>query len=785
MIVAGFPVQNPAYCSLYVRERDKKRSMYTLFLTLQIIAVVFSLVCAAVLLIQKGSEVTKLILVGCLCAFVQNAGYLCEMMSSNLDEVMVALKLEYIGTSFIATMSMLFVFRYCRVKIIPWLKYALLGIDVAVLVCVWLHKYVPFYYTSYAFVYSGVFPHVVLEKGFLYIIFMVTIYAEIIAGLVVATVFAIRTTDPIMKKNYRFLWISNAVPLLFYIAGVCNMVDGYDPAPIGGAVGILIFCANLIFRRVFDVVETAHENILMELDDAIVVLDYRRGFQEANKAAVNLFPELARTAYGELVGSEEFYDLFDRKDNDEVEIEGRFYKVHINELYARSGIESNFIGYTIVFFDITDSRNQIRKMDELRIAADSANQAKSAFLANVSHEIRTPINVVQGMSEVIMRDYDDPKLLEYADNIQNAADNLLELINGILDFSKIESGRIALSNAEYRVDDFFRDIVMVFEHKSDNSKVSFVTDIAKDIPLLLYGDVVRIRQIATNILSNAFKYTREGSVTLRAKFERITEEKGNLIFSVEDTGIGIKKDEIDKIFEMFVRLDERLNRSVEGTGLGMNITKKLVDIMGGEIKVYSEYGRGSVFTVIIPQFIRSKGGETIGRLEQKDIVKTHVGVGFEAPDAKVLIIDDSKTNLIVAKALLRDTKAAISTGLSGDECLDHVLREHYDVIFLDHRMPGMDGVETLHKMQMLDSKCKDTPVIMLTANAMSDAKDYYMKQGFTDFISKPITEQSICKMLLKYLPKEKVKMTGENDEDTARDTEEAVVKKASAIGYGI
>ena len=260
------------------------------------------------------------------------------------------------------------------------------------------------------------------------------------------------------------------------------------------------------------------------------------------------------------------------------------------------------------------------------------------------------------------------------------------------------SGR---SPGEYRVDEFFRDLIMVFDRKGEEKNLEFKTDISGDIPSVLYGDALRIRQVATNLLSNAFKYTREGSVTLRARFEKISEEKGNLIFSVEDTGIGIKKEEIDRIFELFVRLDERLNRSVEGTGLGMNITKQLVDLMNGEIKVYSEYGKGSVFTVIIPQFVRSKHGETVGELTHQNVVKQHIAIGFEAPEAKVLIVDDSKTNLIVAKALLRDTKAQITTGISGDECLDHVIREHYDVIFLDHRMPGMDGVETLHKMHLL------------------------------------------------------------------------------------
>lgn len=761
MIVAGYPVQNPAYGRLL----DNYKNMYTVLLTLQIIATIFTLACAAVLLIQKGSETTKLILVGCLCAFVQNAGYLLEMMSRNLDEVMISIRLEYIGTAFISTMSMLFVFKYCRVEILKWLKITILLIDVAVLVCVWCYEFVPFYYSGVSFSYNGVFPHVILQKGFLYIVFMVMIYSELIAGVVVSSVFAMRTSDPNMKKNFRLLIISNLAPLGFYIAGVCNMIDGYDPAPLGGAFGILIFCANLIFRRVFDVVETAHENILMDLDDAIVVLDYRRGFQEANRAAISIFPELGTTPYGELVASKEFYELFDRKDNSDVLIDGRYYDVHINDLYARSGIESNFIGYSIIFFDVTESKRQLEKMDELRIAADAANQAKSAFLANVSHEIRTPINVVQGMSEIITRDYDDPKLLEYSENIRNSTDQLLDLINGILDFSKIESGKVTLQNAEYRVDEFFRDIIMVFEHKSsEKAEVEFKTDIAEDIPLVLYGDSLRIRQVATNILSNAFKYTRKGSVTLRARFEKITSEKGNLIFSVEDTGIGIKKNDIEKMFELFVRLDERLNRAVEGTGLGMNITKKLVDLMDGEIKVYSEYGKGSAFTVIIPQFVRSERGEVIGTMQKRDIVKHHIGVGFEAPDARVLVVDDSKTNLIVAKALLRDTKVQITTGISGDECLDYVLREHFDVIFLDHRMPGMDGVDTLHKMKMMNHKCKDVPVIMLTANAVSDAKDYYLQQGFADFIAKPISEQSICAMLKKYLPKELIIETQETQE---------------------
>ena len=730
--------------------------MYSALVAIQIAAMCLSFMCVAVLLMQKTAENSKLMLVVCLAAFIQNAGYYLELTSSNIGEVMIAIRLEYVGTSFVVTMTMIFAFNYCRVKLVPWVRNALLGLDVLVLASVWCYEYVPIYYSSVDFVQDGIIPHVVLGKGPLYIVFMVTLYVEFIACVVISFMSALHTEDPIMRRNFKLLALSTSLPLIFYMCGVVNLVDGYDTAPIGGAIGILTFAFAIIFRRVFDVVETAHENILMEMDDAVIILDYKRGFQEANKAAVALFPELARTPFGQLIPSKQFNSIFDKKSEDGIEIGGRFYEVHINELFAKESINQNFIGYSIVLFDTTERREQVKRLTELKEAADSANKAKSAFLANVSHEIRTPINVVLGMSEVILRDFDDPTLLGYAQNISKASHSLLELINDILDFSKIESGKVTLSNGEYRADEFFHDLVNVYEHKGDEKNLSFVTGISPDIPRVLYGDIMRIKQIAVNLLSNAFKYTREGKVTLRATFEWRGEKEGNLIMSVEDTGIGIRKEELGRVFDLFVRLDERLNRSIEGTGLGLNITKELVDKMGGEIKVYSEYGKGTTFTVIIPQYVRSSRDETIQDFMSTSEVKQRTGIGYTAPDANILVIDDSRTNLIVAKALLRDTKATVTCATSGQECLELVKENYYDVIFLDYRMPEMDGVETLHKMQVMTHKCEKSKVIMLTANAASDAKDYYLREGFTDFMSKPISESAITSMLKKYLPAEKI-----------------------------
>lgn len=268
---------------------------------------------------------------------------------------------------------------------------------------------------------------------------------------------------------------------------------------------------------------------------------------------------------------------------------------------------------------------------------------------------------------------------------------------------------------------------------------------------------MRIKQVLTNILTNAVKYTKTGSIIFRAAFEQVSEEEGNLILSVEDTGIGIMEGDIPRLFEGFVRLDEKKNRTIEGTGLGLNITKQLIDLMNGELKVYSEYGKGSVFTAIIPQnTVQTQKSEVVGNLTDRIHTRVERKVDFTAPGAKVLIVDDSQTNLVVAEALLKETKVKITTALSGEQCLKCVRNEQYDLIFLDHRMPHIDGVETLHEMKKMTHMCEHTPVIMLTANAVNDAKNYYLEEGFDDFISKPISEASITGMVKKYLPKEKI-----------------------------
>lgn len=393
--------------------------------------------------------------------------------------------------------------------------------------------------------------------------------------------------------------------------------------------------------------------------------------------------------------------------------------------------------------------------DSARHEALAANEAKGKFLAQMSHEIRTPINVVLGMDEMILRESREPNVREYAMDIHTAGQSLLSLINDILDFSKIESGKVEIVPVTYEICSMIHDLANMTLQRAKDKELQFVVEIDHEIPTCLYGDDVRIRQVLINILTNAVKYTKEGTVWLRVKC-RVMGETAVLYFEVEDTGIGIKEEDLPKLTAEFERIEEERNRNIEGTGLGMSITVQLLKLMNSELQVESVYGKGSKFSFELEQKIID--GTPIGDFESK--VK-HMAENFSyessflAPDAKLLVVDDNAVNRKVLRNLLKETEIQVSEAGGGAECLQLVQENHYDLIFLDHMMPEMDGVETLHRMRELeDFSCKDTPVVVLTANAVAGAREQYLKEGFDDFLSKPIVPDKLEHMIRKMLPEE-------------------------------
>ena len=412
----------------------------------------------------------------------------------------------------------------------------------------------------------------------------------------------------------------------------------------------------------------------------------------------------------------------------------------------------------------------LRKDDELLKAieyAQSANTAKSRFLAHMSHEIRTPINAVIGMDEMIIRESTDKDITAYAMNIRSAGNSLLTIINDILDFSKIESDKMEIIPAEYDLSLLLRDCYNLVFMRAAEKDLRFTFEIDENTPKKLVGDEFRIRQVITNLLTNAVKYTPKGSVSLKLCFEETEQDRIMLIISVKDTGMGISDEDKGKLFDSFRRINSDQTKNIEGTGLGLAITKRLAELMGGTVLVESEYSKGSIFTLRIPQTVSGSGVIGVFSPGKSNDPEKKYHERFHASDAEILVVDDVKMNVEVMRGLIKKTLIRSDAAYSGEECLALAAKKKYDIIFMDHMMPEMDGVETLKRLRETEnSPNKDTPVIALTANAIMGAKESYISLGFADYLSKPVKGADLEDMLIKILPAQKVHSYSENDEET-------------------
>jgi len=452
-------------------------------------------------------------------------------------------------------------------------------------------------------------------------------------------------------------------------------------------------------------------------------------------------------------------------------------EVYINfvpEVAIHGGVLLSFGLLVLLVTAIFKTAREMLEVEKEKQMAIAAGNAKAQFLANMSHEIRTPINTIIGMNEMILREGKDDTIREYAQNVENASNLLLGLINDILDFSKIEAGKLSIVETEYNLSKVLMDIVKAIQIKAVSKKLILNVNIEESLPTKLKGDEIRIRQILNNLMSNAVKYTKEGYITFTVRGV-YSQDEFMLHLSVEDTGIGIKPEDMERLFNSFQRLEEQKNRYIEGTGLGLNITKSLTEMMGGSIEVTSEYGKGSCFTVKIPQQVIDAG--PLGKLDeayQRDsLVREHLESRLYAPTAEILIVDDNKMNLLVAELLLKRTGIRLTSAQGGRECLQLCRNHKFDLILMDHMMPELDGIETLHLLRKdAENPNRDTKVIVLTANAISGMAEMYRQEGFTDYLSKPIVAQKLEEAIGKCLPEEKL----EKKETT-------IIDKNAGLGY--
>jgi CheY-like chemotaxis protein/nitrogen-specific signal transduction histidine kinase len=397
------------------------------------------------------------------------------------------------------------------------------------------------------------------------------------------------------------------------------------------------------------------------------------------------------------------------------------------------------------------------------LVAEQATKAKSDFLARTSHEIRTPMNAIIGMSELAQREYGKPKALEYINGIKNAGAILLAIINDILDFSKIESGNLFIVSVPYEIVSVLNDSLAVIRVRMAESPLELMLELSPEIPSVMIGDPGRIRQVLLNILSNAVKYTKKGFVKFSASAEVISEDAVKLTFIVEDSGIGIKEEDLPKLFGEFTRVDEKINSRIEGTGLGLVIARNLCRAMGGDVAAVSCYGKGSVFTATIAQTVAN--WKPMGDIA--DMAATRIEsqrISFSAPQANVLVVDDFSSNLLVAEGLLLPYGVNVFTCLNGREAVKLVQARSFDLVLMDHMMPEMDGIEATRLIRTLDGEIyRKLPIVALTANAVSGMKEMFLENGFSDFISKPIETTKLDSVLKKWLPADKHRKFDDKD----------------------
>ena len=594
----------------------------------------------------------------------------------------------------------------------------------------------------------------VTEQGIFYYLHLLLSYLIVIRILYVL-IKRIRTTSKIYRNKYTVV--------LFFFLNVI-VLDGItvlirNPLNISimfyGALATAI-AYYAIYYQPKKLIIDMQTIILNNLKNGILFFDDKQNCIYANDTLCELIGvKYDLDQVGKIVKEKSnAKNIHDQKYTtwyENIEINGEFknFKIECHNIYDERNI---YVGCCINVSDNT----QLKKYYEMEVdIAKNASKAKTDFLSRVSHDIRTPINSISGMNEMILRECKDKKIMEYAYQISESAEILLNLINNVLDFTKIESGKMTLVDREYDTRKMLESIVDIISIQAGKKKIDFVCNISSDLPAKLYGDDVRISQIIMNLLSNAIKYTSEGSVTLTVKKVHNGEGSAELFVSVKDTGMGIKKEDLSKLFDAFERFEEVKNHSIEGSGLGLNIVSHFLHMMNSNLEVDSEYGKGSDFSFAVMQTIVDE--TLIGNFDCKAPKNENYEYHelFTAPDAKILVVDDNEINRFVFVSLLSATKVQVDEAESGIQCLEMTRKEKYHMIFMDHMMPEMDGIETLHKMREDENNlCRDIPVVALTANAVEGARQMYLDEGFNAYLTKPFEPEEVEMLIRDSLPRE-------------------------------
>ncbi|MCR5453029.1 MAG: response regulator, partial [Lachnospiraceae bacterium] len=690
------------------------------------------------LILRKMKASLHLYLLMSFIALLTNEiGYLLELTSNNKESYTAALKFSYFGKIWYAFLMFLFVAELTRIRIPSIVKYLLLSFQAFTYMLIFTVEYNTLYY-SYFDVrrYKG-FMRSEHGNGIIYRINMTIQILYIVAGIY----FLIKDLHKRRRKRERHCVLTviaavftEAIFLIVQLIRIPGVSEYYDVTMVGYFIGTILMLVAIIYFNLLGTVEIAKEFVIDRISEGIIAVDNEGTIEYYNKPAEKIYPGLGpdpllKRDYGEICwDDDEIMDGIKKavEDGANIVIGDRIYTPEANDLFS----EDEIIGKIYVLVDDTEHYRYMSELEKQKEIADSANMAKSRFLAGMSHEIRTPINAVLGFDEMIIRESTEKAIRKYAADIMSAGKTLLSLINDILDLSKAEAGKMDIIPQQYELSSLINDLNNLTRSRAEKKGLGFYVEVNSHIPRLLIGDEVRIRQCVTNLLTNAVKYTEKGSVTLRVSFSETKEyDPSNIMlsFEVEDTGIGMKPEDIEQLFSPYKRIEEERNRNIEGTGLGMSITRNLLELMGSELEVNSEYGKGTVISFEIRQEIVSTDeiGDFNSIISDDDLEEEVYRELFHAPQGRILVVDDTEMNLTVIQGLLKKTQIMIDTADKGEKAISLASVNEYDALFIDHMMPDMDGIETLNAIRK-EGKNTETPAIALTANAVSGARKMYL-----------------------------------------------------------
>ncbi len=735
--------------------------MHTFFIFIQYIGILILMAEAFYVVGRRPSRQQQYLQFMIISLCINFTGYLLELEAQTKREALMAAKFSYIGKPFIVLCLFLFVMHTCKAKLPRLLEPVLFGVHMVFVVLVLTCEHHTLFYKSIVFSKDGLFPHLELGHGIFYKLYCAMLFVYAVIMIVVCLSGYRKAKKKADQKQFGCLLLMVGIALAGFVIYLSGITGGYDVTLPACLVDSVLLSVLIFHGGIVDTLTLAKELAIDALAEGIIVVDIDESIIYFNQTAQQVYQGIS------LGRQEKILEDLDTCILDKKNLEyGRMIYEASSYMIEK---ETVYYGRMYVLTDITDSyhytervKEQAGIMKELKDQAESANEAKSVFVSNMSHEIRTPMNAIVGLTEVMLRKEWEEEDEKYLLNIRSSGKALLKLINDLLDFSKIEAGKFEIAEDVFDIAQMMRDIQMIGMTRIGDKEVALIMDIEEHIPRLLYGDGLRIRQVILNIMNNAVKYTEKGSVTLTARQQKREAEKIQLYVSVKDTGQGIRKEDQKRLFDAFTQVDIKKNQGKEGTGLGLAISRQLVEMMGGELLVESEYGCGSNFYFTC--WLGVSGSETVGNFAQvsaqaqeEEAQEEEEVFDFTAPRASILLVDDNEINQEVAKALLEPFEMHIDLASDGQQALDLVQKGSYDLVFMDHFMPVMDGVEAVKRIRSLSGEqYRKLPVIALTADAVQGVQEEFLAAGMNDFASKPIEMQDISRVLRRWLPKEKL-----------------------------